>query len=100
MFPNPYAIIPARIDRITPFTTTTAEASKMNPNPNFLNSVLSAVTFAVIGIVIFVVFFVILDWITPYNLWKELNEEKNEALAMVVGAVALGICIIIAAAIH
>jgi putative membrane protein len=98
MFPSPYAIIRERIDRITPFTTITAEASKMSPN--FMNSVLSAVTFAAIGIVIFVIFFVILDWITPYDLWKELNEEKNEALAMVVGAVALGICIIIAAAIH
>ena len=72
----------------------------MNPSPNFVNSMLSAVTFAAIGIVIFVIFFVILDWITPYDLWKELNEEKNVALAIVVGAVALGICIIIAAAIH
>ncbi|MCU1284297.1 MAG: hypothetical protein JWO13_647 [Acidobacteriales bacterium] len=72
----------------------------MNPSPNFVNSMLSAVTFAIIGIVIFVVFFVILDWITPYDLWKELNEEKNMALAIVVGAVALGLCIIIAAAIH
>ena len=69
-------------------------------NANFMNNVLSAVTFAAIGIVIFVIFFLILDWITPYDLWKELNEEKNQALAMVVGAVALGICIIIAAAIH
>jgi putative membrane protein len=72
----------------------------MNPNPNFMNNVLSAITFAAIGIVIFVIFFVVLDWITPYDLWKELNEEKNEALAIVVGAVALGICIIIASAIH
>ena len=72
----------------------------MNPNTNFLNNMLSAVVFAAIGIVIFVVFFVVLDWITPYDLWKELNEEKNTALAIVVGAVALGICIIIASAIH
>jgi uncharacterized membrane protein YjfL (UPF0719 family) len=72
----------------------------MNPNPNFINNVLSAITFAAIGIVIFVIFFVVLDWLTPYDLWKELNEEKNEALAIVVGAVALGICIIIASAIH
>jgi putative membrane protein len=72
----------------------------MNVNPNFMNNMLSAVVFAAIGIIIFVVFFVILDWITPYDLWKELNEEKNVALAIVVGAAALGICIIIASAIH
>jgi putative membrane protein len=69
-------------------------------SPNFLSSVLNSVVFAAIGIVIFVIFFVVLDWITPYDLWKELNEEKNVALAIVVGAVALGICIIIASAIH
>ncbi len=69
-------------------------------SPNFVSSIVNSVVFAAIGIVIFVVFFVILDWITPYDLWKELNEEKNMALAIVVGAVALGICIIIASAIH
>jgi putative membrane protein len=69
-------------------------------SPNFMSSVLNSVVFAAIGIVIFVIFFVVLDWITPYDLWKELNEEKNVALAIVVGAVALGICIIIASAIH
>ena len=69
-------------------------------SPNFMSSVLNSVVFAAIGIVIFVIFFVVLDWITPYDLWKELNEEKNTALAIVVGAVALGICIIIASAIH
>jgi len=69
-------------------------------SPNFVSSIVNSVVFAAIGIVIFVIFFVILDWITPYDLWKELNEEKNMALAIVVGAVALGICIIIASAIH
>lgn len=69
-------------------------------NPNLFNNAVNAVLFAVIGIVIFVIFFVILDWVTPYNLWKEINEEKNLALGVMVAGVALGICIIIAAAIH
>jgi putative membrane protein len=61
---------------------------------------LNSVIYALLGIVIFVVGFVIVDKITPYDLWKQLVEEKNTALAIVVGAAALGICIIIAAAIH
>jgi putative membrane protein len=44
--------------------------------------------------------FVIIDKITPYNLWKELVEERNVALAIVVGATAIGISMIVAAAIH
>ncbi len=41
-----------------------------------------------------------MDKITPYDLWKEIVHEKNVALAIVVGSVALGICLIIASAIH
>lgn len=60
----------------------------------------NSILYAVIGIVIFVVGFIIVDKLTPYDLWKQLVEEKNLALAIVVGAAALGTCIIIAAAIH
>ncbi|HWP13441.1 MAG TPA: DUF350 domain-containing protein, partial [Ramlibacter sp.] len=38
--------------------------------------------------------------LTPYNLWEELVEKHNVALGIVVGAVALGISIIVAAAVH
>ena len=41
-----------------------------------------------------------IDAITPYHLWKELVEEKNVALAIVVGAIAISIAIIVSAAIH
>lgn len=61
---------------------------------------LNALVYALLGIVIFVISFSILDWLTPYTLWKEIVEEHNTALAILVGAVALGICAIIAAAVH
>ena len=56
----------------------------------------NSVLYAVIGIVIFIV----VDKLTPYDLWKQLVEEKNLALAIVVGCATLGTCIIIASAIH
>ncbi|MDP6052546.1 MAG: DUF350 domain-containing protein [Candidatus Latescibacteria bacterium] len=62
--------------------------------------VVNAVLFAVVGMVIFWASFVILDKILPYSLWHELLEEHNTALAILIGCIALGICIIIAAAIH
>lgn len=61
---------------------------------------LNSLIYALLGIVIFIVGFIIVDKLTPVDLWKQLVEEKNLALAVVVGAAALGICIIIAAAIH
>ena len=60
----------------------------------------AALVFALIGIVVFVGAFVIIDKLTPYDLWKEIVEEKNLALAVLVGAMSIGLCIIIAAAVH
>lgn len=62
--------------------------------------VLNALVYAVLGIVIFVVSFIILDKMTPYALWKEIVEEKNVALAILIGMMSLGMSIIIAAAVH
>ena len=63
-------------------------------------SMLGSIVYALIGVVIFWLSFVIIDKITPYNLWEEIVEKQNMALAMVVAAMALGICVIVAAAIH
>jgi putative membrane protein len=62
--------------------------------------VVNATVFAFLGVIIFWVSFLVLDLLTPYKLWKEIIDEHNTALAVVVGAMSLGICIIIAAAIH
>lgn len=62
--------------------------------------VLNALIFATLGIVIFIAAFAIVDKLTPYALWKEIVEEKNVALAIMVGAMSIGMCIIIAAAVH
>jgi uncharacterized membrane protein YjfL (UPF0719 family) len=62
--------------------------------------VLGSVTYALVGVLIFWLSFLIIDKLTPYNLWEEIVEKQNKALAMVVAAMSLGICIIVAAAIH
>jgi putative membrane protein len=59
-----------------------------------------SIVFALIGVVIFWLCFVIIDKITPYDLWGEIVEKQNTALALVVAAMCLGISIIVAAAIH
>jgi putative membrane protein len=65
-----------------------------------LANVISALVFTVLGILVFVVAFIIMDKVTPYHLWKEIVQEHNMALAILVGAMSIGICIIIASAIH
>jgi putative membrane protein len=63
-------------------------------------NVISALVFTFLGIFVFVFAFVLMDKLTPYHLWKEIVQEHNIALAILVGAMSIGICIIIASAIH
>ncbi|MES2245952.1 MAG: DUF350 domain-containing protein [Pseudomonadota bacterium] len=62
--------------------------------------VLGSLVYALIGVVVFWVCFLIIDKITPYDLWGEIVEKQNMALALVVAAMCLGISVIVAAAIH
>lgn len=63
-------------------------------------AVFGSVLYALIGVLIFGLCFWIIDKLTPYDLWAEIVERQNKALALVVAAISLGICIIVAAAIH
>ena len=62
--------------------------------------VLNALVFTVLGVLVFVAAFAIVVKLAPLNLWKEIVQERNVAAAILAGAVALGLCWIIAAAMH
>jgi putative membrane protein len=63
-------------------------------------NVIAALVFALLGITVLVVSLILFDRLTPYRLWKEIIDEHNTALAILIGAIALGMSIIVAAAIH
>jgi len=63
-------------------------------------SILNAALYSVLGIVLFVLSFVLVDKMTPYHLWNEIVQNKNLALAVLLGAMSIGICMIIASAVH
>jgi putative membrane protein len=63
------------------------------------HGVLAAAAYAVLGIVILILAFVIMDRLTPGSLWQEIMERQNRALAILAGCMAIGISIIIAAAV-
>jgi uncharacterized membrane protein YjfL (UPF0719 family) len=65
-----------------------------------LSALVGTLVYSVLGVLILCITFWIIDKITPYDLWAEIIEKKNVALAIVVGAVALAIGQIVAAAIH
>ena len=65
-----------------------------------LKVLFSSLFYSILGVIVFWGSFVIVDKVTPYDLWGEIVEKKNLALAIVVGAMCLGIANIVAAAIH
>ncbi len=63
-------------------------------------NVVAAVVFAAVGIAVFLAALFVVDRLTPYTLWREIIDEHNTALAVLLGAMSLGMSLIIAAAIH
>jgi len=61
---------------------------------------LNGLIFAGLGILVFVLAFSLVVRLAPLNLWKEIGQERNVAAAILAGAVALGLCWIIAATMH
>ncbi len=65
-----------------------------------LTAIANSLIYSLLGIAVFWISFIVIDKLTPYDLWGEINREKNVALAIVVGAMCIAIGMIIASAIH
>ena len=64
------------------------------------DALVSSAVFAGIGLAVFALAFFLMIKVTPFSIRKEIEEDQNTALAIIIGAVILGISIIVAAAIH
>jgi putative membrane protein len=62
--------------------------------------ILNALVFAALGVAVFAAAFALLAKAAPFNLWREIVQERNVAAAIFAGAVALGVCWIVASAMH
>jgi uncharacterized membrane protein YjfL (UPF0719 family) len=62
--------------------------------------VVNAVVFAVLGVLVFLAAFSVFVKLAPFDVWKEIVQERNLAAAILAGAVALGLGWIVAAAMH
>ncbi len=64
-----------------------------------VGQVLATLVYAGIGMVIFSIAFTMLSKIVPFSMRKEIEEDQNTALGIIIGAFLIGLSIIIAAAI-
>ena len=63
-------------------------------------ALLTTALFGLLGILLAVIGFKLFDGLTPGNLQKEVFEKNNIAAGILGAAVVLGVCAIIAAAVH
>ncbi len=71
----------------------------INDWSGFGGALLATAIFGLVGITLMLVGFKVFDWMTPrIDLEKELGENKNVAVAIVIASVMIGIAIVIAAA--
>jgi putative membrane protein len=78
--------------------TTPAPAAHTDWLPHeFWPGVFMSVVFGIVGIALAALGFKVFDWMTPrMNIQLELSEKHNVAVAIVLGAVILGVCYIVA----
>ena len=91
---------------IDPVVTTIASASSTltsTADPgfsfNFLYQLLPAASFALLGMLLFGLAWFIVVKISPFSIRKEIEEDQNTALGIILGALLIGLAIIIAAAV-
>ncbi|AUX27206.1 hypothetical protein SOCEGT47_077870 [Sorangium cellulosum] len=71
------------------------------PDANTLmKAVAGTLVFVALGLVVFLLAFLLITKLTPFSIRKEIEEDQNTALAIVIGSVILGLAWIISAAIH
>lgn len=64
------------------------------------NLVFETLVFAFIGIILFALAFWLIVKVSPFSTRKEIEDDQNVALAIVIGSVIIGIALIVAAAVH
>ena len=57
------------------------------------------IVYVIMGMTVFSIGFLIIRAVTPFSIRKEIEEDQNIALGIIIGAVILGLAMIIAAAI-
>ena len=79
----------------TPFT-----ALLVVPYEQLANLIFQTLIFAIIGILFFALAIWIIGKVTPFSVRKEIEEDQNTAIAIVIGSIIIGIAIVLAAAIQ
>ena len=65
-----------------------------------LTELAGTLIYSIVGILVFILSYIIFEKLSPFSIKKEIMEDHNVALGIIMGAVFLGLSIIIASAMH
>ena len=68
--------------------------------PDLAGVLLTTVIFTVFGLLVFGIAYFIIVKASPFSIRKEIEDDQNIALAIIIGSVIIGVSLIIAAAVH
>jgi uncharacterized membrane protein YjfL (UPF0719 family) len=75
-------------------------AALVVPMNQIVDLIVETMAFTLIGLILFAIAFWIIVKVSPFSIRKELEEDQNVALGIVIAAVIIGIALIVSAAIH
>ena len=81
-------------------TDSNARCGLVVPLESLLPVLVTTLVFVVLGLIVFALAFLVIGKATPFSVRKEIEEDHNVALAIVIASVILGSALIIAAAVH
>jgi putative membrane protein len=81
-------------------TKLTSTIALVVPINQLIDLILTALAFTMLGLILFALAFWIIVKVSPFSIRKEMEEDQNIALGIVIGSVIIGIALIVAAAIH
>jgi len=70
------------------------------PTDPFARLLVTTLAFSLMGILLFALAFWIIVKVSPFSVRKELEDDQNIALGIVIGSVIIGIALIVSAAVH
>ena len=60
----------------------------------------TTVIFVAVGLIVFALAFLIVVLVAPFSVKKEIEDDQNTSLAIIIGSIIIGVAMIISAAIH
>ena len=81
-------------------TKLASTAALVVPMNQMVDLIIETLAFTLIGLILFAIAFWVIVKVSPFSIRKEIEEDQNMALGIVIAAVIIGIALIVSAAVH